>query len=499
MSKIYLFLALLFLGTTSCSDFLEEYSQNLSYINTVDDLDELLLGGAYWMQTKSSIDFYLYYLNTMDDDIASINISHNVKSPGYYMRNFYTWQEYTYLSGDEGDKIYGVDAAWARFYEKIAVCNSILVDIERFVGEEKYNRIKGEALFLRAFYYFYMVNIWGEPYDKKTATTQLGIPLKTSSEVEDKDYSRNTVAECYGQIVKDAEAALSYLKGVTPSSTKRVGEQAARALLARTYLYMGEYALVVQQCDSILNSPKALALIDMNTISSSDYEDVTTHVESSELIFTGSMGQSLRSSSGYRFTISEDLISCYEESGDWRFKLNEQSHFFSYRTAKGQSFYTRWFMDGNNEWIGFGLGYPEIYLNKAEAAAMLGKNEEAISTLERLRETRIENPTSIRELSGESLVKFTRKERRRELCLSYHRWFDLRRYAVAPQYPDATTIRHEWKADDSDLENGIYVLKPYPEDGGWVLPFPTYVLEDNHGELIDNVRPVRKIESSTGE
>ena len=116
-----------------------------------------------------------------------------------------------------------------------------------------------------------------------------------------------------------------------------------------------------------------------------------------------------------------------------------------------------------------------------------------------MRETRIENPASIRGLSGESLVKFTRKERRRELCFSYHRWFDLRRYAVAPQYPEAITIKHKWDADDSDLENGTYVLKPYPEDGGWVLPFPTYVLEDNHGVLVDNVRPARRIESSTGE
>lgn len=52
MSKIYLFLALLFFGSTSCSDFLEEYSQNLSYVNTVDDLDELLLGGLIGCKQK---------------------------------------------------------------------------------------------------------------------------------------------------------------------------------------------------------------------------------------------------------------------------------------------------------------------------------------------------------------------------------------------------------------------------------------------------------------
>ena len=40
-------IALLFMGLTSCSSFLEEYSQDLSRVETVTDLDELLLGGAY--------------------------------------------------------------------------------------------------------------------------------------------------------------------------------------------------------------------------------------------------------------------------------------------------------------------------------------------------------------------------------------------------------------------------------------------------------------------
>ena len=52
-------------------------------------------------------------------------------------------------------------------------------------------------------------------------------------------------------------------------------------------------------------------------------------------------------------------------------------------------------------------------------------------------------------LSGEELVRFIREERRRELCLEGHRWFDLRRYKVAEKYPQETTVNHI-------VENRVY-------------------------------------------
>ncbi len=74
---------------------------------------------------------------------------------------------------------------------------------------------------------------------------------------------------------------------------------------------------------------------------------------------------------------------------------------------------------------------PEILLNKAEALAALGRNEEAINTIQELRKKRFrpEHLTAITE-TGAGLVQFIREERRRELCFEWHRWFDLRRYAV---------------------------------------------------------------------
>ena len=494
MNKIYLFLTLLTIGFTSCGDFIEEYSQNLSYVNTMDDLEETLLGGAYWVHTKGGAENYLYFLITMDDDVSMASISHSESTVGYRLRRFYTWQAEPWATDDDDDEMYGTDEGWTRFYERIAVCNSVLNDVERFTNDERYAQIKGEALFLRAFYYFYMVNIWGEPYDKNTANVKLGVPLKITPEIIDQDYSRSSVQACYDQIIKDAEAAVTYLEGIYPTTSKRIGVQAARALLARVYLYMADYENTVKYCDAILNDMRNLAVLDLNTISVDDYHDILKEEDCPEDIFTATSGLTLRGSSGYRFTVSDELVECYqEEAGDWRFRGgNEDCHFFAYDLRSGIPIYSRIQIDAATYlFVGYGLNFPEVYLNKAEAEAMQDNTQEAIAAINAIREKRIENPSSIDNLSGEDLVKYIRRERRRELSFLYHRWFDLRRYAVSPKYPETTTIEHVWEAEESDITNGTYVLKSYPEDGGWVLPFPSHALEENHGALIDNIRPER--------
>ena len=94
-------------------------------------------------------------------------------------------------------------------------------------------------------------------------------------------------------------------------------------------------------------------------------------------------------------------------------------------------------------------------------------------------------------LSGKDLVSFIRDERRRELCFEAHRWFDLRRYAVSPKYPEKKSIRHTAYDIKGKLE-GDYVLKPYGEDPAWVLPIPGYEIVYNQGNLVDNPQRVER-------
>ena len=137
----------------------------------------------------------------------------------------------------------------------------------------------------------------------------------------------------------------------------------------------------------------------------------------------------------------------------------------------------------------FAIRSVELYLNKAEAEAMLDKVE-AIQTIKTLLHNRFEGGIpDVDGLSGKDLVSFIRDERRRELCFEAHRWFDLRRYAVSPKYPEKKSIRHTAYDIKGKLE-GDYVLKPYGEDPAWVLPIPGYEIVYNQGNLVDNPQRV---------
>lgn len=77
--------------------------------------------------------------------------------------------------------------------------------------------------FLRGCYYFLLANFYGKPYVASTAESDPAVPIKTSNYVEDKYYSRNSVAEVYKQIVTDLLDAEKFLKDVPKKSMWRAG------------------------------------------------------------------------------------------------------------------------------------------------------------------------------------------------------------------------------------------------------------------------------------
>ena len=94
-------------------------------------------------------------------------------------------------------------------------------------------------------------------------------------------------------------------------------------------------------------------------------------------------------------------------------------------------------------------------------------------------------------LKGEGLVDCSRDERRRDWTCGGHRWFDRRRYAVAPKEPELKEIADgvyqsamaRWKPGVYD---GSYTLKPYGQDNAWVLPIPDYEIIFDRGAMVDN-------------
>ena len=232
-----------------------------------------------------------------------------------------------------------------------------------------------------------------------------------------------------------------------------------------------------------------------------------------ETIFTQGTGAFAGNKHGYgiangsvlsvvnRFRASEELVQMYykEQGGG----TDLRPTFFMYINQRDpankryiQKQVTTSLTTASSEFL---LRLSEVLLNKAEALAMLDRDEEAMEVLEELRIKRIVateyKPLDVR--SGGKLVELIRDERRRELCGEGQRWFDLRRYAVHPKYPFSKEIVHDHYFYDNSTRKvtyvGSYRLNKYGEEPAYVIPIPQHVIEFNKGNIEDNeTRPNRE-------
>ncbi len=509
--KRLIYIVALFVGSITfiaCGNFLEEYSNDKVYASSCEDLDEALIGNGYLQRgdnaqvliVNSVSGHYWPHLHLMDDDTEEY-LTGNVNLEAYSgavqcMRHFYIWdknpwQRYT------GDAL--TDYDWKRLYQHIAYVNVIASYVDEFPNdpEEDRRRVRGEAQFLRAFCYYMLVNLYAAPYVKESAETDMGVPLKITQYVDDKYYSRDPIVKIYQQIVKDLKDAADNLRGITQPTIYRVNEKAARTLLSRVYLYMGEWQLAINECEKVQELGCPLTDLNDDKISIANQQYFMSS-STPEVFFTQGttswypLMENGTSSSASRYRVSDELIQLYSkyvEAEDLRLKA-----FFQESKIDRGLYVVRKAAVGSSEEIFDAciIRGAEVYLNKAEAEAILDKAE-AITTLKKFLNCRYtkEKYPAIDHLQGETLVKFIREERRREFCLEGHRWFDLRRYAVSPKYPEKVSIRHRIFtpssiAKEQGIYAGSYVLKPYGEDNAWVMPIPAYEIEFDQGEMLDN-------------
>ena len=522
---IYIF-GVLALGLGACGDFLEEYSQNQRYATTAQDLDELLRGECFmqWtnlssntqetMSFSSGLTMNYPWLHVMDDDAEEFvdgGLAYTSNYPRNVLGSFYHWGADPFLTL-ENDQYRDND--WERFYKSIGVLNSIIYMADEFRSKEEdielLNRVEGEARFLRAGYYFLLVNIYGMPYCKATASRDAGVPLKITEYIEDKYFSRSSVEAVYSQIVTDLKRATVCLEGIVPSSTLRVGKVAANALLSRVYLYMEEYEACIAAADEAMSG--TYSVMDLNswtdgqnviswtspeTIFTQGGNAVVSTFLSSSNVWVQQNGNWVEQAQALSYQVSEDLLQCYDD-GD----LRRTAFFKNSLHAAIPDKYKTWADYNDNDEIGadFLIRLPEVILNKAEALAMLNRDGDAKTELQKLRSKRFALAPAITETGG-ALIDFIRDERRRELCFEGHRWFDLRRYAVNSIHPlpDNFTIRHRNNAYEANsqtwYEDGYYKLNAYTRDrAAWIIPIPNYAIEFNRGELQNEIRPNRELQ-----
>ncbi len=120
---------------------------------------------------------------------------------------------------------------WRNLFNGINRANLLLANVDKNTGIpiETRRRVRGEALFLRGYYYFVLAHLWG------------GVPVftKPTASAKETDSERNSLAEVYEQVLQDMTAAEALVPGIEQVQFGgRVSKSAVRGILARVCLYM---------------------------------------------------------------------------------------------------------------------------------------------------------------------------------------------------------------------------------------------------------------------
>ncbi|REG91569.1 RagB/SusD family nutrient uptake outer membrane protein [Algoriphagus antarcticus] len=419
-------LASMFAGCDSVIDIEPEFVLDGSQrFNSLDDY-EFSLTGTY-AQFRSSA----YYGNASGPAGAFSTLpdmmSDNLTETGESLANFNQLVNFDYAADNDA-----IEGLWTAAYRIIAQANITLRGIDEFATENpgQYNRIKGQALAIRAYVHFDLLRYFGD--DLALNSTTLGVPYKTEFNLD--NIARPTVAETWEGIFTDLNEAKTLLSDTdeTINSSSNFSLRAnidpitVEAILARAYLYSGQNQQAIAAATIVINQVPLVSRANFPAI----WRD--ENIGSAELIWSvpfnsgeGTPAANVYFASGNRssFRPSTEVLGEYDQANDIRystyFRINNNRTIVSKFIGKGS------LSDGIVNWKV--IRVSEMYLIRAEAYTNIsGNTANALRDLNTLRSARITGYVPA-VLAGQALVDAIALERRKELFVEGHRFFDVKR------------------------------------------------------------------------
>lgn len=248
------------LSLSSCNDFLDKLPDNRIDPNNPTQLQLILAGG------------YLTYNYTTMCEMSSDNIvdNHAPDDKGINYPNltandpiddqYFAWEDANMSSSQDSPT-----AVWSGCYSAIAAANHVLEKIDEFKAEgrtfgtedqERLNAAYGEALVMRAYNHFLLVNLFGPQYRGEESANDVGVPYVTKPEkTVHVDYQRESVKAVYDKIEADLLEGMKYINDQYYSAAKyHFTKTATNAFAARFYLYKRDYKNVEKYATAALGT-----------------------------------------------------------------------------------------------------------------------------------------------------------------------------------------------------------------------------------------------------
>ena len=449
---------------TGCNDYLDIKPKGEKIPTTVSDYETLL---NYESVQKVS-DTYPAYLT---DDVFLPDVAEGTATPGLNsvdqsIRNLYLFKKEVF--GDAQD-----DGFWFASYNRIYYYNTVIDNIMNADGSDEQQKlsIRAEALISRALEYLYLVNGYAKYYDVRTAESDPGVPLILDEDISKKNLVRASVKDVYAQIQSDLQTALPNLPMQAKGNAFRASKAAGYGVLAKMYLYMGNYAEALKAANEVLEINNSLLDLKKYAVvkaqSSIGRTNVPQDIDNPENIYIKFAPYVYGLSS--KVFGSDELISLFSED-DMRLQVYFTKNFRNIPTDK---YVWAPYLRAN-----LAVSSPEIYLIAAECEAREGSIERAIALINKLRDNRIKNNTDIVATDRNDALQKVLEERRRELAMSgMVRYIDLKRLNQESQF--AKIVTHVTGEGTFSLE---------PNSPLYVLPIPAKVMRFNKNSMKQNER-----------
>lgn len=352
--------------------------------------------------------------------------------------------------------------------------------------DQQKRSLRAEALAMRAWLNFQLINLYAKPYTPGTAAADPGFPIILTADVSTDHFDRGTVQAMYDQIIGDFNTAIPDLP-VKNTIATRMSRAAAKGLLGKVYLFMGKNSDALTQFNGafadITASPGSPVLYDYNVTFApggsflpigffgprypgNNINDFTECI----LAISSNGGSYNGNGFGNGGLVLDDSAAALYDSSD--FRLN----FYSNKYADGTPIPGGRLRKYAVQNVKIGLQLSDLYLLRAETKARLNDLSGAKSDVELLRRNRMPPadagvPASVAS-DPTAMIRFIIDERTREFAGEGYRWSDMRRLSIDPAF-SGTSYKHVLHTI-SGIDS-IYTLRPER----LTLQFPPFVMTAN--------------------
>jgi len=313
---------------------------------------------------------------------------------------------------------------WREFYRVIYRANTIIENLPGArLKADKISQLMGEALFLRAFCYYYLVTNWGD------------VPLITTTDVNQTAMApRTPAAEIYAGMLMDLRLAVELLP--VAGEKVRANKWAAAALLARVSLQQGNWEEALGNASQVINSGNYFLAAKDSVFLKNSRSAVLQFWMKDGYTFAG---QTFIPSNTFSFyPLSTDFINSIEP-GDkrksaWTNTFTYAGSLYNYPYKYKRRIATT----GDSAEYVMVLRLEEQYLISAEAKCQLNNIDWAIEDLNIIRSHAGLPPLG--SLNKADCLLAIEKERRIEMFSEWgDRWLSLKRTGRI------STIKNDWK------------------------------------------------------